>query len=159
MNREHPLEPGDSAGQHDTPSPSGTDVSPASETPVETSARLVSGELSVLLVTGGIWATRPVKEQPHLILTSWSVRQLPDGDRHFVGYCETNREGRVSSKIRQFDPVRRRGVTSTGRVYELRGRPGHDSDAEYVWNRWARMNLIESYVDVSRELLADGETP
>lgn len=43
--------------------------------------------LKILAITGGIWATRPVTEQPALTLKSWSVRQLADGGRHFVGYC------------------------------------------------------------------------
>lgn len=108
--------------------------------------------LKILAITGGIWATRPVTEQPALTLKSWSVRQLADGGRHFVGYCPENREGRVSSAIVEFDRHTRRGRTTTGRVYELAGKPGWDSDAEYVWQRWLGINEETVWTDVTAEV-------
>lgn len=94
-----------------------------------------------------VWLTIPVTRQPSLTLRNWSVYQLPDGKRHFVGYCIENFEGRVSSEIKAFDPNTLRGTTATGRVYQLQGSPGLNSDAQYVWNAWARINRIDSWTD------------
>jgi len=108
--------------------------------------------IQILSVSGGVWTTQPVTEQPKLTLSSWSVNQLLNGDRHFVGWCIENREGRVSSKIEIFDAVTLRGITQSGRVYPLNGRPGHNSDADYVWKRWARINSVNEFIDVSAEV-------
>lgn len=97
-----------------------------------------------------VWATIPVTDQPELTLDSWSIFELPDGDRHFVGWAIENREGRVSSRIDAFDVKTMCGVTSTGRVYKLQGVPGINSDAEYTWNRWRCINDVDTFVDVSR---------
>lgn len=108
-------------------------------------------KLTVLVVSGGVWRTASVDEQPELTLTSWSVRQVADGNRHFVGWCVENREGRTSSKVVQFDPTSLRGVTDSGRIYQLSGKPGFHSDADYVWNRWLHINGLEhnSWIDVT----------
>jgi hypothetical protein len=96
-----------------------------------------------------VWRTQPVEEQGSLTLRSWKIVELPDGDRHLVGYCVENLEGRVSSAVRTFDPQALRGVTGTGRVYTLRGRPGVNADAEYVWNRWLGLNAQSVWIDVT----------
>jgi hypothetical protein len=90
-----------------------------------------------------IWITRPVDEIPELELIDWDVRELPDGDRHFVGWNITEREGRVSSKIVTFDPHNMTGVTRSGRVYKLLRNPGYNSDAEYVWRAWCHINKVD----------------
>lgn len=110
--------------------------------------------LTLLYVEGGVWGTAPITEQPELTIESWSVRQLPDGDRHFVVWCKENREGRVSSAIVEFDARTRRGRSASGRVYELSGPPGRDSDAEYVWQSWLRINDESEWTDVSAEVTA-----
>ena len=44
-----------------------------------------------------VWKTTQVDDEPEIILGSWSVRELPDGDRHFVGYTNAHGgEGRVA---------------------------------------------------------------
>ena len=53
-----------------------------------------------------------------------------------MGYNFAGREGRVSSPIVTFDAATMRGITHTGRVYELKGPPGLNMDAEYVLDRW-----------------------
>jgi hypothetical protein len=103
------------------------------------------------LVSGGIWRTAPVSQSPQIVLESWTIRQLANGDRHFVGWNCTDHEGRASSKIVTFDPTSLRGVTRSGRVYELRGRPGHDRDAEHVWASWLRINGKPAWTDVTPE--------
>ncbi|MBA3597987.1 MAG: hypothetical protein H0W40_11525 [Methylibium sp.] len=103
---------------------------------------------------GGVWRTAPVGEQPSLTLARWQVMQLPHGERHLVGYALQNREGRVSSAVATLDAASLRGVTATGRVYALSGRPGHDSDAEYTWRAWARINAAHEWTDVTAEVWA-----
>jgi hypothetical protein len=99
-----------------------------------------------------VWATVPVSDQPELTLVNWQVLQLPDGDRHFVGYVVENREGRVSSPIVKFDPASLRGITKTRRVYQLRGLPDVDSDGEYVWRAWIRINDVADWTDVTADV-------
>jgi hypothetical protein len=83
-----------------------------------------------------VWLTAPIDREPQIRLASWSVRELPRGDRHFVGWNIRGVEGRVSSRIVSFDPETRRGVTNSGRVYELVGDGGANLDADYVWHVW-----------------------
>jgi hypothetical protein len=99
-----------------------------------------------------IWKTIPVREQPSLTLSNWGVMQMPEGGRHFVGWCIENLEGRVSSTIREFDPKNLKGVTSTGRVYQLQGAPGLNDDAEYVRNQWLSLYRNPHWSDVTGEI-------
>ncbi len=96
-----------------------------------------------------VWRTHPVEEQSTLTLESWKVIELPEGDRHLVGHCVENFEGRVTSVVRQFDPSALRAITKSGRVYLLRGRSGSTLDAEYVWSRWAGLNNVTSWTDIT----------
>jgi hypothetical protein len=103
-----------------------------------------------------IWATTPVDEVPELRLRDWAVYQCRlAGTRHFVGWNITEQEGRVSSAIQAFDAERRRGVTESGRVYELVGEPGRNRDAAYVWARWLRINGETEFDDVTDEVLGE----
>lgn len=90
-----------------------------------------------------VWKTTPVEDEPEITLRSWQIFEVDKegGDRHFVGW-NTQGEGRVSSKIETFDPVTRRGVTRSGRVYELLGDPGVNMDALYVWDKWKEINEV-----------------
>lgn len=101
------------------------------------------------------WAIRPVNEQPELTLDPWSIYELPDGDRHFVGWVIENQAGRVSSRIDEFDVKTMCGVTATGRVYNLRGHPAGSCDAEYTWHLWRGINDVETFVDVSSAVWAE----
>lgn len=102
-----------------------------------------------------IWITPSVDLQPSVTLVRWRIFRTETGESHFVGYCLENYEGRVSSAIQQFDPVSLRGVTESGRVYELSGPPGFDEDAMYVWGVWQRVIHVLSSADVTDELLAE----
>jgi len=99
-----------------------------------------------------IWRTIPVTAQPALTLQDWSVIELPDGKRHFVGYCVENCEGRVSSTIVSVDPRKLCGSTATGRVYRLAGEPGYSSDAEYVLRSWLAMYKLTTWTDITTAL-------
>lgn len=103
-----------------------------------------------------IWAAPDVSVQPVVRLARWRVVQVQTQDllveRHFVGYNLEDREGRVSSAIQELDTERGRGVTRSGRVYELVGPPGYDTDGEWVWHNWARMKKFCNEKDVTEEV-------
>lgn len=101
-----------------------------------------------------IWAVALVAEVPELILSAWQIVETDNGERHFVGYNVTDREGRTSSAIEQFDPATLRGITRSGRVYQFRGNPGIDEDAMYVWTRWCHLNGVNGWRYVTNEALA-----
>ena len=107
---------------------------------------------NAIFMSGEIWATSPVENTPEIMLRAWCVMELKDGDRHFIGYNVTEHEGRVSSKIMIFDSKMMRGITRSGRVYQLDGPSGYDDDAFYVWNRWRSINNISEYTNVSDNL-------
>lgn len=99
-----------------------------------------------------IWTVQAISSEPTTSLARWRVMELPDGDRHLVGYAVEAREGRTSSPIRRFDVGCMRAVTNSGHVYQLVGRPGADSDADYVWATWQRVNEVTEFADVSMQV-------
>lgn len=79
-------------------------------------------------------------EGPEIVwLRHWSIRESADGARHFVGYSQETRNGRVSTKIVQLDGDTRTAGTLSGRIYQLVGPSGYHGDAEYVFNRVAEV--------------------
>jgi len=105
------------------------------------------------LIEGGVWKTTSVDDTPVIELTRWQVMEVtpPGTDRHFVGYNQTEGEGRASSKIMVFDKATMTGKTRSGRKYKLVGESGMDGDALYTFNRWCSINGVESFKDVSEE--------
>lgn len=107
------------------------------------------------IVLGGVWSLPSVDEDPSCELARSRVVEC-QGERHFVGWCIRDREGRVSSGIRGLDHTTRRGITACGRVDALIGPPGHHPDAEYVLQHWLHRNGIRLDVvhDVTPQLIA-----
>ena len=114
---------------------------------------LLAGVIDHIIETS-VWTASLLTEVPEIELTSWQGMQLPHGARHFVGWNVTEREGRVSSKIVEFDATTRRGRTHSGRVYQLRGAAGRDGDGVYTWGRWMQRNGAADCIDVSDEVQA-----
>ena len=113
---------------------------------------------NITAISGGVWVCAPVSERPELTLTDWAVFELqlpgnPGRTRHLAGYNVTDREGRASSAIVEFDPATWRGVTKSGRVYGLRGMPGLSGEGEYVWRQWLGINGATDVADVTNDLL------
>jgi hypothetical protein len=77
--------------------------------------------------------------------------EVTDGSHHFVGWNVSYREGRVSRSIQEFDPAQRIGTTGSGRIYQLSGPPGWNSDGEYVLQQWLDINKMAEVKDVSAE--------
>lgn len=115
-------------------------------------------------LSGPIWRIESVEDRPSVTLDSWSVYDVPlhGADSpctwHFIGYSREDRQGQVSSPVEAFDPASGCGVTRSGRIYRLAGRPGGDADAVYVWQRWKGLNEVseehEVTMDVHAEMLA-----
>lgn len=49
------------------------------------------------------------------------------------------------------------GITSSGRIYKLKGGPGLNGDAAYVLQRWRVINGVETLKDISDEVLAENK--
>lgn len=101
-----------------------------------------------------IWTTIDVETQPELILISWTIMLVNGADWHFVGYAPQSREGRTSSKIEAMDLDARVGRTQSGRLYRLKGEPGYNADAEYVFRRWCAINSVEDGEDITERVLS-----
>lgn len=101
----------------------------------------------------GVWNVESVDAQPQLTLERWQILETDKNERHFVGWNVTDREGRVSSAIESFDPKTMRGVTRSGRCYQLKGPPGEHPDAVHTWGHWMRINAVMEFKDVSAEVL------
>ena len=102
-----------------------------------------------------IWRPESIDEEPEVVMTSWSIFEINGKDRHFCGYNVLLREGRVSSRIEEFDRQTMQGRTASGRVYKLKGLPGCDPDARYVWSRWCKINGIDAGMvrNISEEMI------
>lgn len=120
------------------------------EQPLQLSDLLKPGVISHIVETS-VWQATPLSVQPVIELVRWQVMQLPNGDRHFVGWNATEGEGRATSMIVEFDATARRARTSSGRVYLLRGPSGHDGDGAYTWQRWMRLNGVADAIDMTQE--------
>ena len=114
-------------------------------------------KLAVIEIQGGVWKCAPVSERPEIVLIDWHVFevQLPSRNertRHFAGQNVTDNEGRASSAIVTFDLETGRGVTESGRVYQLQGRTGFTGDGQYTWDRWKSINSATNVLDVTAEI-------
>lgn len=111
-----------------------------------------------------VWSLATVDIEPEVRLHDWRVVEATYADtnsratRHFVGRDAHDGCGRVSSAIASLDLPRRVGVTESGRAYLLLGAPGHDADAQYVWDSWRRINGVNDWTDVTTEVSADSGT-
>ena len=106
------------------------------------------------LIETSVWQARPLSERPVIELERWQVMQLPNGDRHFIGWNMTEGEGRASSTIVEFDPATCRGRTAAARVYVLYGRTAPDREGAHCWRRWMRVSGVAECVEVSDEVQA-----
>lgn len=89
-----------------------------------------------------VWRVASVTDEPETRLTQWRIFLVDGKDIHFAGYAGNgwSGEGRVCSAVQTFDPTTRKGVTKSGRIYELVGDSGFNGDAMYVWGRWLGIN-------------------
>jgi hypothetical protein len=105
-----------------------------------------------------VWKVASVSGEPEVVLVRWRILETDRGTRHLVGAREDDFTGRVSTAITTFDPSGAMATTSSGRVYQLRGEPAYNADAEYVWQQWCAVNGIRNSRDVTQHLLAGEQT-
>lgn len=87
-----------------------------------------------------VWKVAKIDREPQITLTDWAIKKTNDGN-YFVGTREDG-TGRVSTQIITFDEEAKKGVTKSGRVYELIGEPGYSSNGEYVWGCYKEINEL-----------------
>lgn len=112
-------------------------------------------------ISGGAWSAAPVSADPEIALSQWRVSEVTvrgRRERHVWGWNLTDREGRASMDVTGVDVATRIVTTSSGRRYRLVGPSGHDSDGEYVWTAWCRVNGAGDEVDVTAQLEAQLDT-
>jgi hypothetical protein len=108
-------------------------------------------------IIGGVHPVKPVEEQADIHLDLWQVYEVSSktwGDkktRHLVGYNVFDREGRVSTPIKSFNPETRVALTESGRSYLLSSNSGFDRDADYVWGHFCLVNKIKDVEIVTSE--------
>jgi len=96
-----------------------------------------------------------VAVEPHTNIENWSIHKmafptLPKVSLHLVGdSSKTN--GRVTSEIKQFNPLKRQIITRSGRVYTLVGSAGTSENSQYILNLWKRKNDVINDIDVTHK--------
>lgn len=104
------------------------------------------------------WHLGAIDEPAHRTLDAWMVFEVPfDGaDRpwtwHLVGWRREGGKGQVSSPVEVLDPLARKALTRSGRVYELGPRPGCNPDALATWGQWKRRYGVATERDETLEL-------
>lgn len=107
-----------------------------------------------------VWSIDSIEDRPDVTLRDWAAFEVPlhgpdqPWTRHLAGWSCEDQQGQVCSAVQQFDPQTGSCLTESGRVYRLKGRPGLNSDAQYVWNRWKRIAAITEQRDVTLEVSA-----
>lgn len=100
-----------------------------------------------------VWQPASAAQEPKTKLTQWRVYKVTnelEESIHFVGYA--GYEGRVSSSVKNYNPVAKTGVTQSGRVYELLHHSGHNGDAMYTFNRWcSRFPKDTKFTDITEQ--------
>jgi hypothetical protein len=105
-----------------------------------------------------VWSVPDVSAEPDISISDWQIFETEHGSRHFVGSNIRDDTGRVSTAIQELDLTLLRGVTSSGRVYQLVGPRGCSGDGQYIWGRWCAVNGVTSYTDVTTDVLLEGKT-
>lgn len=102
-----------------------------------------------------VWNVAGISAEPKMSLSDWQIFETQHGSRHFVGCDMRDGTGRVSTAIQEFDLPVLRGITSSGRVYQLVGPRRCSDNGRYIWEHWCRVNNIASYTEVTTEFLAE----
>ena len=92
------------------------------------------------------WVRAAVLEVPQIYLTEWSAficgwsNEAKPFSTHLVGHRAATGKSRASSAVLIYDPLSRRAVTASGKVYELVGPANPRSDAIYMRSEWFSVN-------------------
>jgi ribosomal protein L34 len=100
-----------------------------------------------------VWESPSVTDEPEVSISQWRILETPDGQRYFVGHDDRHRTGRVSTPVRTFDPSIQQGESKSGRRYRMVGPPGRAVDGQWLWDRCCKVREVESYIDVTQQML------
>lgn len=92
------------------------------------------------IYSASVWKVASVLENPEISLTNWTIKKMVEGE-YFVGEQRWG-SGRVSTAIQTFDPETKKGVTASGRVYQLVGDEGYSRDGDYIWGYYKKLNQL-----------------
>jgi hypothetical protein len=104
------------------------------------------------------WRIERIEQLPTGTLDAWMVLEVPlDGPeqpwtRHLIGLNLEGCKVQVSSPVEAFDPIFRRALTRSGRVYLLGERWGLSADAFSLWGVWKHHFGIREEREVSDEV-------
>ncbi len=110
-----------------------------------------------------VWRSAAIPLAPQISLTDWAVLEVAlaagsdECTRHFIGVTTGSRRNtQVSSPVVTFDGNTGRGVTESGRVYQLlKGRHGGHPSVWRTWKRWKEINHIVEDTDVTQQILKE----
>lgn len=94
-----------------------------------------------------------VEEEPTVQLTVWRMVRAEMGERYLVAVLPSG-SVRTTSALRRIDPVSRIATTSSGRRYELLGRPTEEEIARIKIAAAVVHAGLKTSVDVSEEVWA-----
>ena len=103
-----------------------------------------------------VWKPKTVQDEPEVVLTNWAIVELTSelwagSTVHFVGYNSLYREGRVTSPLMSYNPIKKSAITRSGRHYVLSGEPGLNPDASYVFETYKRINKVDTVVSITKD--------
>ncbi|WP_137890338.1 ankyrin repeat domain-containing protein [Ramlibacter sp. 2FC] len=89
----------------------------------------------------------PIEQESKTLLRAWQVFELTlplasAPSRHVIGRT-LDGEGRVTSPVVNWDWAHVTATTRSGRVYQLKGEPGYDEDAFYVFEGWLKAHKLD----------------
>jgi hypothetical protein len=90
---------------------------------------------------------------PRVDLCDWRILSTDAGSSHFVGCRVNNGHGRVSSRIKLFNPKSLVGITRSETLYVLEGPSAYSLAAQAVWLQWCAKNGVTSWRDATADYL------
>lgn len=98
----------------------------------------------------------PVFIEPTEIISHWSIKELEfegssEKTRHLVGLALSKMTMRITTPIRSFSYDKFQVITSSGRLYHLKGQPNSFKEIEYSFSIWMINNKVRSQLDVTHE--------
>lgn len=95
---------------------------------------------------------QPIEVRPEITLINWAIVESGIGKLFFVGYCFEVGSHTFSTQIQYFDPVTRKGITLSGRIYKLVGNFCLDFGGLEMVDIFKKRNEID-YKDVTEKMM------
>lgn len=100
----------------------------------------------------------PVFLEPKEIISHWSIMEFvfegsPEKSRHLVGFVPSKMTMRVTTEIKYFDVEKLQVITSSGRLYDLKGSSDSFKEIEHGLSDWLRSNNVISLLNVTHQYI------